>query len=347
MGHRSPLKRSALAAILCLVFASVESDADPIADFYNGRTVTIVVGSTPGGTYDFYARTVARHLGRHIPGEPAVIVQNLAGAGSYLAAQRVYSIAAQDGLTIGSIGAALPYQSIFDPQAPALDVKRINWLASLSPYHMFMLVRSDVPVHSVKDLAEHETIQATIAPGQANSLIVAVVNEVFGARIRGVAGHKSMNEAMLALQRGEVNGYPSMPAEALQRAFLKPLQERQIRLILQFGPEPLPDYKDIPWAMGLAQNEDDKLLIELATGFLNTGYVYMMGPGVPKERVNAMRKSIMAALNDPVLLADASKQTLNIAPIDGEKIAEMLARAYALPPDVIKRMQRVFAASSK
>ena len=321
--------------------------ADAISDFYNGSTVTIVVGSSPGGTYDLYGRTIARHLGKHIPGLPTVIVQNLPGAGSYRAAQRVYSVAAQDGLTIGSLGAALPYQPIYDPKAPPLDVKRINWLGSISPFHMFMLVRSDVPVHSVKDLATHETIQATIAPGQANSLIVAVVNEVFGARIKGIAGHKSMNDSMLALQRGEVNGYPSMPAEALKRRYLKSLQDGDFRLILQFGPAPLPDYMNVPWALGLAQSEDDRLLIELATGFLNTGYVYMMGPGVPKERVIAMRKAIMSALHDPELIADAKKQTLNIAPLDGDKVAALLMRAYSMPPSVVKRMKRVFTVSSK
>lgn len=321
--------------------------ADPISNFYKGRTISIVVGSSTGGTYDLYARTIARRLGSHVPGAPTVIVQNVPGAGSYLAAQRVNSVAPQDGLTIGSLGAALPYQPIYDPKAPSLDVRRINWLPSVSPYHMFMLVRSDTPVRSVQDLARHETIQATIAPGQANSLIVAVVNEVFKAKIKGVAGHKSMSDSMLALERNEVNGYPSMPAESLMRNYAKSYQDGKLRLILQFGPEPLKDYPDVPWAIGVAQSEDDKLLIELATGFLHTGYVYMMGPDVPKERVAAMRKAMMSTLQDPALLADAKKQTLNIAPIEGEKIAHMLERAYSLPPSVIARMQDVFSKSSQ
>ena len=334
---------SVLAGVAYLTSAA----ADPISDFYKGRTISIVVGSSTGGTYDLYARTIARRLGNHVPGAPSVIVQNVPGAGSYLAAQRVYSVAPQDGLTIGSLGAALPYQPIYDPKAPALDVRRINWLPSVSPYHMFMLVRSDTPVHSVDDLSRHETIQATIAPGQANSLIVAVVNEVFKAKIRGVAGHKSMSDSMLALERNEVNGYPSMPAESLMRNYAKPYKDGKLRLILQFGPEPLKAYPDVPWAIGMAKSEDDKLLIELATGFLHTGYVYMMGPDVPKERVTAMRKAMMSALQDPALLADAKKQTLNIAPIEGEKIAQMLERAYSLPSSVVERMQRVFSKSSQ
>ena len=334
----------AAACALILLLAATPAAADPIAEFYSGRTVNIVIGSEPGGTYDLYGRTLARHLGKYLPGKPNVIAQNLSGAGSYLTARRVYSIAAQDGLTLGGLGAALPYQQLYDPAAPPFDVAKVNWVGSTSAYHMFMLVRGDSPVRSVADLRAHETVQATIAPGQANSLIVAVVREALGGRIKGIHGHKSMNDALLALQRGEINGYPSIPEESLRRAYSKQVADGDFRLILQFGPEPLKAYPDVPWALALAANEDDRNLIELATGCLKTGYVYMMGPDVPKDRVAAMRKAFMETLRDPELLAEAKKQTLNIAPIEGEAVAQMLAQVYGLPPRVIERMRRIFQA---
>ena len=170
------------------------------------------------------------------------------------------------------------------------------------------------------------------------------MREALGARIKGINGHKSMNDAMFALQRGEINGYPSAPEEALRRIYGKQLADGDIRLILQFGPEPLKAYPDVPWAQALAANEEDRSLIDLATGFLETGYVYMMGPDVPKDRVVAMRKAFMEALGDPELLAEAKQQTLNIAPIEGDAVAKLLAKAYALPPPVIDRMRRIFAA---
>ena len=318
------------------------ASANPVADFYTGKTVTIVIGSDVGGTYDLYGRTLARHLGKYLPGKPTVIPQNVTGAGGYLAARRVVSIAAQDGLTIGALGAALPYQQLYDPASPPFDVARINWVGSTSAYHMFMLVRGDSPVRTAADLRIHETVQSTIAPGQSNSIIVAVVREALGARIKGISGHKSMNDAMFAMQRGEINGYPSAPEEALRRIYGKQLADGDIRLVLQFGPEPLKAYPDVPWAQALAANEDDRKLIDLATGFLKTGYVYMTGPDVPKERVAAIRKAFMEALGDPDLLAEARQQTLNIAPIDGESVAQMLASAYAMPPSVITRMRRIF-----
>ena len=337
------VSRALVLAMAAFGFATAAA-ADAISDFYSGRTVNIVIGSEPGGTYDLYGRTLARHMGKHLPGKPSFVPQNLAGAGSYLAARRVVSVAAQDGLTIGGLGAALPYQQIYDPNSPPLDIAKINWVGSTSAYHMFMLVRGDSPVRSVADLRTHETIQSTIAPGQANSLIVAVTREALGAKIKGIPGHKSMNDAMLALQRNEINGYPSMPEESLRRAYSKQHSSGEIRLVVQYGPEPLKAYPEVPWAQSLAANEDDRNLIELATGFLTTGYVYMMGPDVPRDRVAAMRKAFMDALSDPELLADAKKQTLNIAPIDGETVSRMLAKAYAMPPPVIERMRRIFAA---
>ena len=326
------------------IFTARPATADPVADFYAGKTVNIVIGSEPGGTYDLYGRTLARHLGKYLPGKPMVIVQNLPGAGSFLAARRVYGVAAQDGLTLAALGAALPYQQLYDPASPPLDVARINWIGSTTAYHMFMLVRGDSPVRTVEDMRQHETIQSTIAPGQSNSLIVAVVRETMGAKIKGIHGHKSMNDAMFALQRGEINGYPSAPEEALRRIYGKQLAEGDIRLVLQFGPEPLKAYPNVPWAQSLATNDEDRNLIDLGTGFLKTGYVYMMGPDVPKDRVTAMRKAFLEALEDPELLAEARQQTLNIAPIDGASIADMLNQAYNMPPSVITRMRKIFAA---
>lgn len=336
--------RSFYLAFLATIWGSSPTFADAVSEFYTGKTVNIVIGSEPGGTYDLYGRTLARHLGKYLPGKPMVIAQNLPGAGSYVAARRVFSIAAQDGLTLGALGAALPYQQLYDPASPPLDIKRINWIGSTTAYHMFMLVRSDSAVRTVSDMRQYETVQSTIAPGQSNSLIVAVVRETMGAKIKGIHGHKSMNDAMLALQRGEINGYPSAPEEALRRIYGKQLAAGDIRLILQFGPEPLKAYPSVPWAQDLAANDEDRKLIDLGTGFLNTGYVYMMGPDVPKDRVIAMRKAFIEALRDPDLLQEAKQQTLNIAPIDGSTVASMLEKTYDLPPSVISRMRKIFSA---
>ncbi len=336
------LRGVARVSALCLAAVAGAAAADPIADFYAGKTVTIVIGSEVGGTYDFYGRTIARHLGRHLPGEPKVIAQNVAGAGSYLAARRVVSLTAQDGTSVGSLGSALPYQPLLDPNSPPLDVTRINWLPSIASYNMFMLVRSDTPVKNWRDLRERVTVQATIAPGQANSLIVAAVNDALGARIKGIAGHKSLNDAMLALERGEIDGYPAMPVDAMKRLYGKEYEAGRLRLLLQFGAAPLPEFPDVPWALDQASAPEDRMLLDLTTAFLKSGYVYMMGPDVPPARVEAMRKAFMETYADPEFIADARRQTLTVAPIEAEAVTKIFAAAYAVPAGVVARVRRLY-----
>lgn len=329
-------------AICAALAAPAVGAADPIADFYAGKTLNIVVGSDAGGTYDFYGRTIARHIGKHLPGKPQAIVQNLAGAGSYLAYRRVFSIAPQDGTVLGSIGAALPYQPLIDPAAPSFEADKVNWLPSISSYNMVMLVRSDVPVRTWEDLRTRPVVQASIAPGQANSLIIAAVNDALGAKIKGIAGHKSLNEAMLALERGEIEGYPAMPVDVLKRNHVRDMEAGRFRLLLQFGAAPLPEYPDTPWAPGLAGDAASRMVLDLTTGFLRTGYVYMMGPDVPKERVAAISKALTDMFADPEFLEDARRQTLTISPVPAARVTELFRQAYATPPEVVARIRKLF-----
>lgn len=314
-----------------------------MADFYAGHAVTITIGADPGGTYDLYARTIARYLGKHVPGSPRVIVEDMPGAGGYTGALHVFSVAPQDGTAIGAIGSsALPYQVLIDPNAPKLDVPHINWLGSASTYSVMMLVRSDVPVYSVDDLRKRETVMATIAPAQLNSVIVAATNAALGTKIKGINGHVGMGAAMLALERGEIDGYPTAPIDALKRTYANLLADGKLRLLLQFGPAPLPDYPDVPYAENFATTPADRMLIDLAQGPMKIGYTYMLGPAVPPERIAALRAAFSATLADPDFLADAQRQILNIAPLDGETVQTLLAQAYQTPPDVVARMRELY-----
>ena len=310
--------------------------ADPIADFYAKRLVTIVVGSATGGTYDLYARTIARHLGKYIPGSPKVVVQNAPGAGGYLGAMRVLGVGPHDGTIVGALGSsALPFQPLLDPAAPKFEPLQINWIGAVAGYNVLMLVRSDVPVYSVDDLRKRETVMATIAAGQLNSVIVAAANAALGTKIKGVRGHKGMAPAMLALESGEVEGYPTAPVDALKRRHSKQIADGTFRLLLQFGPAPSKDFPDVPYALDLAKTAADRSLLEVAQGPLGVGYAYMLGPGVPQDRSAALRAAFEATLRDPDFLAEANKQVLTVAPISGQDIQARLAKAYETPPAIL------------
>ena len=335
------LIRSMLAALLAMVVSGAR--ADPVAEFYAKRLVTIVAGTATGGTYDLYARTIARHIGKYIPGSPKVVVQNVPGAGGYLGAMRVLEVGPHDGTIVGALGSsALPFQPLLDPNSPKFDALHINWLGAVAGYNVLMLVRSDVPVYSVDDLRKRETVMATIAAGQFNSVVVAAANAALGTKIKGVRGHKGMNPAMLALESGEVEGYPTAPVDALKRLYSKQLAEGAFRLLLQFGPAPSKDFPDVPYALDLAKTAADRSLLEVAQGPLGVGYAYMLGSGVPQDRSTALRAAFEATLRDKDFLAEANKQILTIAPISGQDIQSLLVKAYKTPPAILAPIREAF-----
>ena len=332
-------------AVLCASAISLAGPAlgDPVADFYRGRTITIFAGTTSGGTYDLYARAIARHLGPHLPGAPTVIVQNMPGAASLVAAGHVYNVAPQDGTALAGLASTLPLQPMIDPvAAQKIDPVKINWLPSPSDYGVVMLVRGDFPVKNMADMEHRETTMATISPGMLPAVLAATTNAVLGARIKSINGHPEIASALLALDRGEIDGYPTVPNDLIRRTYAKKVEEGKYRVVLQFGAEKSPDFPDVPLATDLVTTPEDRQLLDLAMGSLKTGYTFMMGPKVPSERVLAMRKAFMEVFADPKFLADAEKATLNIAPISGEKIEEMIKQAYATPAPVIARLRAIY-----
>ena len=332
-----------VAALASIPFAAVvQARADAISDFYAGKTINMIIGNGAGGTYDLYARAIARHLGRHIPGNPRVNIQNMPGAASYIGASHVFNVAPQDGTVIGSISAALPFQPLIDPNSPKLDVPRIQWLHSPSTFTVVTIVRSDVPVKSWEDLRGRETIMATIAPGQLPSLIVAAANDTLGLKIRGINGHPGLNDAMLALERREIDGYPAVPVDALKRLYADQMKAGKIRVLLQYGPAPSPDHPEAPYAVDLIKNPEDRMLLDLAQAPLKGGYLYMMGPGVPKARVEAMREAFSRVFKDKDFIADAERQTLNVEPVEAARVESLMVEAYRSPPAVVERMREIY-----
>jgi tripartite-type tricarboxylate transporter receptor subunit TctC len=317
--------------------------ADPIADFYRGRTVTIFAGSTAGGTYDLYARTIARHLGAHLPGAPTVIVQNMPGAASLVAAGHVYNVAPQDGTAMAGLASTLPLQPLIDPTAAQkIDPVKINWLPSPSDYGVVMLVRGDFPVKSMADMKTRETTMGTISPGMLPAVLAATANATLGTKIKAINGHPDLASSLLAVDRGEIDGYPTVPYDAIKRVYAKKFEEGKYRVMIQFGAEKSPDFPDAPLITDLVSAPEDKMLWELVMGSLKAGYSFMMGPNVPKERALAMRKAFMDVFADPKFLADAERATLNIAPVSGEKIEAMVKEAYGMPAPVIERLRAIY-----
>ena len=335
--------RIALAVCLSLL-GTVASPAlaDPLSDFYKGRTVTFLIGYPPGGAYDLYARLIARHIGRHLPGTPSVNVQNMPGAGSLSAANHVSNLAPQDGTYVVATGAALPFAPMLDPAAARFDATKVHWLPSPASFVALMIASGSAPAKTFADLQTTEVLMGTLNPGATPSFYAAILNDVLKTRIKLVYGYDSMSQAMLALQRGEVHGYPTAPVDSMKRAYAKLVALGDLRILLQIGGKPSPDYPDVPFILDLAKTDDDRQILDVSLGSLKIGYPYFMGPQVPVERVLAMRQAMLDCLNDPALLAEAKTQNLDIAPVTGQEVEAIVRAAYGAPAPIIERLRGIY-----
>jgi tripartite-type tricarboxylate transporter receptor subunit TctC len=338
-------QRSSVAAmfVMCLsAWLVAPASADQVSDFYKGRAITFMVGYPPGGAYDLYARLIGRHVGRFIPGAPSVNVQNMPGAGSLAAANHVANLAAPDGATIAVAGAALPFAPMLEPATARFDATKVNWLPSPASFTALMVASRSAAVETFSDLQHTEVLMGTLNPGATPSFYAAIINDVLKTRIKLVYGYDSMSQAMLALQRGEVQGYPTAPVDSIKRAYANLVSSGEIKFLLQIGGKPSPDYPNTPFILDQAKTPEERQLIDVALGSLKIGYPYFMAAQAPVERVGAIRKAIMDCFVDPAFLAEASAQTLDINPVPAHEVESIVRNAYAAPKPIIERLRTVY-----
>jgi tripartite-type tricarboxylate transporter receptor subunit TctC len=319
-------------------FASAQ---DAIADFYKGRVISIYVGLPAGGSYDTYARLIGAYLPKHLPGNPTIIIQNMPGGGSLRAANYVYNIAPQDGTAVGAMSSNVPLQQLVDDSAVKYDTTKINWLPCPTGTTNLLVVRSGSPVKTFDDLLTHETQLGTLAPGSGPTLAIGIYKYVLGAKVKAVLGYEGLPSVMLAMERGEVDGYSTVPFDTLQRAYGTQWKAGKLRVIAQSGEKRLDELSDIPTTLELAKTDDDRKLI----GFINASglitFPYMMGPGVPKDRVEAMRTAMMQIFADAEFLRDAAARQTAINPVSADRVTSIIQTAFATPEPLLQRLRKI------
>ena len=318
--------------------------ADTVGEFYAGRQVKLVVSSSPGGGYDTYARLISRHIGAFIPGEPAVIVQNMPGAGGIKAGNFLHNVAPKDGSVIGGLQNGVPFEPLFRRKEARFDPLKFNWLGSPNSEVGLLLVWHTVPVMTLSDATERETVMGASGAASTPAFYARILNEVFGTRLKLIAGYPGQTEAFLAMERGELDGYPSTFWSSLKSRRPDWIKDGKVRLLVQYGQKPHPELPAVPVARELARSEEDKALLDLAMAPLVLGRPYLAPPAVPADRVAALRASFATAFKDTAFLAEAQKLRLEVdaAPQSGEDIANLLKATYAAPTPVIERLIEIY-----
>lgn len=308
-----------------------------VADFYRGKTLTVVVSSTPGGGYDLYGRALARHIGRFIPGNPTVIVQNVPGGGGIVAANNVFS-GSQDGTTIGAFSRGLPAEELFGMEGVRFKSNDFKWLGSMNDEVSVCAIRADAPVKKFEDLYTTEAIVG--GSGADTDYFPQVLNALLGTRFRVAQGYPGGNEINLGVERGEVHGrcgwsYSSVVSTRADWFKDPPF----MRLLVQMALKKHADIPDVPLVVDLAKTDEQRSLLRVVFSRQTMGRPFAIPPQVPADRVAALRTAFDKMMRDPEFLAEAERTKLEVNnPVTGEEVQAIVAEVMRVPPDQAKKL---------
>jgi tripartite-type tricarboxylate transporter receptor subunit TctC len=334
-----------LAAAIVVSTAAISSAAaDDVATFYKGKSISAVIGYPPGGGYDVYMRTLARHIGRHIPGNPAVVPRNMPGAGSLVAANYLFNTAAKDGTVIGIFASSTLFSVKLGETRGKFEIDKFTWLGNMDQTIGTCVVHKRSNIGSFKELFNRSAIFGASGPTAVNNTHARGFNALLGTRIQVVNGYPSSTDVLLAMSRGEADGGCGFALSSLKTTRRQDWDSGEIRAIVQTGFEKSPELKDVPHVYDFAKSEDDKRVMHLIYGTHALGRPVSAPPGIPADRVKALRDAFNATMKDPQFLAEAGKQDMPIDPWTGDQTEKMIAQFSSYPPAIYARAKDVLEA---
>jgi tripartite-type tricarboxylate transporter receptor subunit TctC len=324
--------------------AQAQSPLQDEAAFFKGKTVRILVGGAPGAAYDFVGRALATHLGRHIPGEPAVIVENMPGAASIVMMNHLYNRAARDGTTMG-----MPLNGIvLEPRLKSLsrdgsnvhfDLSKMRFVGTPAQQPQVLWVWHQAPIASIADLRSRPSNFGSTAPGGDNYILPTLSNALLGTQMKIITGYKGVNDIFLAAEQGEVHGATVNFSSLLGKPDW--MAAGKARILIQFGTERLPGIKDVPTAIELANDEAGRQMLRVYATKFKTTYPILLPPEVPAARVKTIQGAFDATMLDKAFIADAEKIGIDVSPLGGPQIEKVMAEIDAAPQDVIDRLRQL------
>jgi len=320
------------------VFRAAPGAADPISDFYKGKTMRVIIGYEPGGGFDAYARLLADHLPRHLPGSPVIVVQSMPGAASVKAANYIYSVAPQDGTVIGIPNHAVPMNAyVWRDVGEGMDVAKLNWIGRLDAIDVVNIAWHTTGVKSIEDVKKRQLIVAATSPTGTSVMMPTAVNKLIGTKFKIVEGYKGTAEEYLAMERGETEGVANAIWSQLKRSHPDWIAEKKIIPLYQDGYYRAAGLENVPTAFELATNDEDRKVLRLLGSTAEVGRSFYVGPQVPAERVVALRKAFMEMAQDPAFKSAAEDLNIVLTPMSGEKLQAMIAELGQYPSALLER----------
>jgi tripartite-type tricarboxylate transporter receptor subunit TctC len=331
--------RVVLAAVVSLT--PVGALAQPVADFYRGKTVSLILGYPGGGSNGIYARAVARHLGRHIPGNPTVIFRSMPGAGSLIAANHLFNVAPKDGTALGFISATIPLEELLGVGGAKFKSAEFNWIGRVAPGVNMTFVKDTSPVKRIEDVYKREVILGASGRSSTVAIYPAVLANVVGAKFKLVMGYSGSPDAMLAMERGEVEGH-STSMEIVRALHPSWLSEKKITILVQYALTRHPEMTDVPMSWELGRTPQEQQVLKLVASATEIGKMVMAPPGIPAERVQALRRAFDATMKDPEFIAELKANRVEMGPMVGEDLQKFVGDLGAVPPAVLDKVSAIY-----
>ena len=333
------------AVISLVLFATIFTGAifpvaaQPADPFFKGKQIKLIVGSNAGGNYDQYGRFLARYMGRHLPGNPSFVVQNMPAGGGILAANFLYNLAPKDGLTLAHLQRTIPQAAIVGLPGTEYDATKFNWLGSLNNEVTVCVAWHESSVKTLQDVMSRELIIGS--QGQTDGdQFPAVLNTVIGTKFKMVSGYTGGSEMLLAMERREVEGRCGWSWSSIQTQRPAWLSENKINILVQTSLQKHPDLPNVPLAMDFVKTPEDRQALEFLFGRNVVGRVFAAPPGLPADRVADLRAAFEAVTKDPEAIADADKQKLKLTPVSAAEVQALIERFHRTPKQVIDAVEK-------
>jgi tripartite-type tricarboxylate transporter receptor subunit TctC len=328
--------------ISIVVTMAVSLGAAHAQEFYKDKTITFIVGYSPGGIYDQYTRLIARHITKYIPGQPNTIVENMTGAGGIIAANHLYNRAKPDGLTVAAWASPLILQQIIGNEATKFDARKVGWVGIPGPYDTACHFNRESGIKTVDDwFASKRPVKiSSIGPGTGLSDVPKLLKAALGLPLEVVEGYKGGAEARVAVENGEVDGLCAS-WQATKVSWRSQMDSGKIQVVLQATLKSHPDLKDVPLANDYAKTDEARILLKVADNVHVYQFPYSVAPGTPPERLQILQQAFIKTLRDPELVAEAKKAQLEVNAIDGPTTAKTFAGLYELSPALIAKLKEL------
>jgi tripartite-type tricarboxylate transporter receptor subunit TctC len=327
----------AAAATFGIVLLAAAAGAQSAAEFYRGKSIELDIGYSVGGGYDLYARLIARRLGVHVPGTPTVVPRNMEGAGSLRLANYLYAAAPRDGTVIGAISRGAAFDPLLNEQGARFDASKFSWIGSANNEVSVCVALTSSGVAKFDDLyAKPLTIGSTGAADDTYQF-PALVNAVLGSKFKIVTGYPGGNDVSLALERGEVQGRCGWSWSSIKTTRLNWVRNKRIVVLVQMSLSKHPDLPDVPLIMDLAKTDEQRQIFKMIFARQTMGRPYAAPPGLPADRLAALRKGFMDTMTDKEFLDEAEQNKFEINPVNGEQLEALVKEVYRTPPEVAKK----------